>query len=1469
MESSSGTDKSPKIPTPHRQTMPVIKLINNSFSSPKTSKGSNTPKVPEYKNTPTPRKLSIAGKNNRLTIRRVDSIYERHTSSKTTFSYFSNQVKNIKSNFKTQLDNQQKEGDKTTKATLKKSFYFPPPNLDQMQTFINVNNQNKSTVEKVQMLENIEMENLEKNVQKKLLDMSINIQNPKKKNTKFYSKDINSSIFKKRKLNKSCKDVSIFSNLNKIDEMSEVKHKSSKNVLEIFDKKNNKFFKTCSSYKNESHIGSLVSNNNNNNTSVRNSTKFSNSLSLKNEIINKIKILKEEKKYRIIEKKKLLYDSFEEDESDEEDLPDGMYISPDSNFIFLLDLIILICSLFCVGYLPIQLAQSKCFCIYIHPFILYFQYLIDGLFIFDFVVNFYRGYYKNDNLIKNNKLIFIHYLKNNFSINLIDSFPLYSLCSYFCKNYKPDGEYCIEGRIDGKYTILKVLSLLKITRIFKVVYSSENKAMKKFNELISISYAAEKVTNELIFIFLCLSCLHLFVCFYIFIGLKTHQNWILLAKQTNSSFSSIYITSFYFIITTMTTVGYGDIVSSGMKEISFQLILLTIGIIAYSYIITIMGNHFKNESRAKIKFNKNILLLEEIRVSYPNMSFKLYSHIKHHLNSIVTEKKKCNLSILVNTLPYSLQNEILLQVYCDIKNNLKFLKMYKENNDLVSKVLKCFIPLSFQKNAFVMKEGELIENIIFIQEGKLALEAAIDLVDPIASVMKYIHGKFKDFSEKEGDFRKKLILNYSKTSSNLNNSINKENTIKKELTNAINPKDHQSFGVSYMHETFIEEEIDKYVLQDDDIEDGNYCFINILNLYKNEDYGIYSMLINKPNPLSLKVKSKKVDIFLLRKKDALKIFKAYPELYETASQIAFNNMIGVKNKTIKEVRKYCNLHGIDCETPVDIENQRKQKYDIVNFVPFDELVKLENAKIEARKLERKITAKSKKFQNTIKRGKTMENMINKFTANRKSEVSNKDIHIKKILSRAKTNIKKRNVNKKNNFNDDNDENNNNDHNKNNDNKNKSGKNNNNSNNKISTQITLKNSTLINHKIDSFDNKSKNYNSRGTFHRESMNSLLTFNDKNVKSPQKDNKQATCIGNNEKEVVIKSKFIKETKIDINISEKIDSKKNILSNENLNSFSNNIIKVSNKTIPLEDNENESPGTLNNIFSDEYIKKIEKKIKFKGKPEIFYRNLCLKLISSFKKVIALHNSNNNFDNNNITFSGDNSIINNITNPIFNTIIQIPQIEKLLKIKENSANSNSSENSGLENQKNQKLIFASNKCQISKRDSFQYDGLYSNLNKISNKISIKIYNEMDLKHKNVEKKIKNCCKDIVKKIIVQKISDKKPKFKETAKSSLNLSNASSFNRCSLSSDSYISPYYSSENNSENVNSKKLGKEFEDFINANLSNSNKKKQLKDKKRKRKNNQSTITNISRTKKRKNNNKKKSKRENNLIIEDELE
>ncbi len=72
----------------------------------------------------------------------------------------------------------------------------------------------------------------------------------------------------------------------------------------------------------------------------------------------------------------------------------------------------------------------------------------------------------------------------------------------------------------------------------------------------------------------------------------------------------------------MTTVGYGDIVCVSFIERIYHIILLAIGVILYSFIISKFGNYIKNESHAQIKLNNNETLLEEIRMAYPAMPIK-------------------------------------------------------------------------------------------------------------------------------------------------------------------------------------------------------------------------------------------------------------------------------------------------------------------------------------------------------------------------------------------------------------------------------------------------------------------------------------------------------------------------------------------------------------------------------------------------------------------------------------------------------------------------------------------------------------------------------------------------------------------------------------------------------------------------------------------------------------------------------
>lgn len=102
-------------------------------------------------------------------------------------------------------------------------------------------------------------------------------------------------------------------------------------------------------------------------------------------------------------------------------------------------------------------------------------------------------------------------------------------------------------------------------------------------KLVSFSEA-----SELLFFFMLIFIIlvHTFACVWIFMGrlniLDGQPNWIEdgydeLADQ------SLYLTSFYFCITTITTVGYGDISGLSDLEKCFCIVLMLVGVISFSF----------------------------------------------------------------------------------------------------------------------------------------------------------------------------------------------------------------------------------------------------------------------------------------------------------------------------------------------------------------------------------------------------------------------------------------------------------------------------------------------------------------------------------------------------------------------------------------------------------------------------------------------------------------------------------------------------------------------------------------------------------------------------------------------------------------------------------------------------------------------------------------------------------------------
>ena len=641
---------------------------------------------------------------------------------------------------------------------------------------------------------------------------------------------------------------------------------------------------------------SLILNASGINSHQRNSAIFKGvNMSVNSFTTNYMQNIEFENKYRALLKQKELYDSYEDEEIIEDLEEEYFYINPETHKIFIFDSIILLCNLFCSFYYPLFIAQSDCFCSYIPKLIICILFFTDFINIIDILLSFFRAYYNYEfALIKRTEKIVRHYLKIYFIPDLIAAIPIFTYGSLLCGVHRSNEDYCFTNGLDFKQNMIKMCLGLKIIKIFKVMNKKTNRGINYYYEIISESYTIEKTMTMMLFFIICLIAGNLFICYHIFIGKQSYPNWIIETNNQDATFLKLYIISCYFLITTITSVGYGDITCASFTETIYQILILTIGVIAYSWIISTIGNYVKNETKAAIKYNNNVSILEEIRIAYPKMPFKLYNKIQKHLETVSHQEEKFDTNLLVNNLPYTLKNQLMFIIYGNII--IKKFIFFKEcqNSDFIIRILTSLIPNSAKKGAFIIHEGELIDNIIFVKQGRLTLVASIDLENPMMSIDNYLGKIFEDINDK---MNTNIDNSMSMNASTYNIGLKMEKAQTK-ITTLLKGNDLSDFSN-------IEGEIGKCNFEGDEFDANNYQFLNILDVLKNEHYGEVFMFLQKPSPLTLRVKSKFCELYLLRRQEVMQISKAYPNVWKKIYYKSYHNMKSLKRLTKKIVIQYC------------------------------------------------------------------------------------------------------------------------------------------------------------------------------------------------------------------------------------------------------------------------------------------------------------------------------------------------------------------------------------------------------------------------------------------------------------------------------------------------------------------------------------------------------------------------------------
>ena len=612
--------------------------------------------------------------------------------------------------------------------------------------------------------------------------------------------------------------------------------------------------------------------------------------------------IKKKDKYRVLTRKKYVYDSLDDEEYDDEE-EYSKVIKPDSKYLLILDLLISLCAIYDIFYIPYYLAHDRHFCGFtISNYHILIDFFITIIYFIDLFANFFIAYYDfEEYLIDELEQIAINYISSYFIFDLLASLPFkfyFIFKQYNCKNFTSN-YYNVD--INEYYFILISLRLLKVFKVY-----SKNKFVKECLNFLSHHHHFSQWGSLYLDIFVFFMGLHFVASLFIFIGRNQYPNWILKLELENSSFIHIYIASIYYLIATITTVGYGDITPTNKGERWFGLVLLIVGIIVYSFAVAGISNYIKEIDDKNADYEKKLKILEDIKITHHKINDDLYERICRYLKyKHFNEKKDKN--IIIDCLPLGLRNILVYEMYKPIINNFIFFKSF-DNNDFIVRVILAFKPILAMKNDILVKDGDFIEEIIFVKKGRLSLEIPIDLNNEnnthLLSLTAHNNTYKKDSTINNNSFcmspsRKK---NQQITSS-INPYINKTSSKTFHLED-ISPRPSPRKKRTAELKQREKEELEEKERQ------KNIQYLKILEIRKNEHFGDILMFLNRRSPLCAKVKSKKAEFFFLNKTDAVEISTCYPRIWNKINKKSLFNMEQIQRLINKVVKIFFAAHGI-------------------------------------------------------------------------------------------------------------------------------------------------------------------------------------------------------------------------------------------------------------------------------------------------------------------------------------------------------------------------------------------------------------------------------------------------------------------------------------------------------------------------------------------------------------------------------
>ena len=206
------------------------------------------------------------------------------------------------------------------------------------------------------------------------------------------------------------------------------------------------------------------------------------------------------------------------------------------------------------------------------------------------------------------------------------------------------------------------------------------------------------------------------------IFLVTHWiscGWLLIrTPDPNLGPTENYINALYWSLTTISTVGYGDIVPQNMVEKAYAIFTMLTGFAFFSLLIGQIANLLNRRDPANQHYLENIERLSQF-MRYRPLPPELQEGIQEYYQYKWQKRLGLNEEEFLDTLPLHLKTQVAMQMKTDI---LEKIPLFQEASDaFIESIALHLQAVVFTPGSYITRAGEIGEEMYFIVYGEVAV----------------------------------------------------------------------------------------------------------------------------------------------------------------------------------------------------------------------------------------------------------------------------------------------------------------------------------------------------------------------------------------------------------------------------------------------------------------------------------------------------------------------------------------------------------------------------------------------------------------------------------------------------------------------------------------------------------------------------------------------------------------------------